>query len=120
MENQPYRYSKRVAEKAAWEFAQAHPDLHLAVINPSGTLGPLAIGRADGECVQLMRRIMEGGDNGVVSSQTIGWVDVRDVAEAHIRAMHAEIQTMLDRACGAPGARVPSPWEQARALSLAI
>ena len=25
-----------VAEKAAWEFAAAHPDLHLAVVNPSG------------------------------------------------------------------------------------
>eukprot|EP00927_Polykrikos_kofoidii_P066873 TRINITY_DN62433_c0_g1_i1.p1 TRINITY_DN62433_c0_g1~~TRINITY_DN62433_c0_g1_i1.p1 ORF type:complete len:355 (+),score=61.75 TRINITY_DN62433_c0_g1_i1:54-1118(+) len=87
MELQPYRYSKRVAEKAAWEFAEAHPDLHLAIVNPSGTLGPLVMDRADGECVQLMKKILEGGDDGVVSNQTIGWVDVRDVALAHIRAM---------------------------------
>ena len=48
------------------------------------------------------------------------WATLTTDVEAHIRAMHAEIQTMLDRACGAPGARVPSPWEQARALSPAI
>ena len=58
------RYSKRMAEKAAWKFADEHPDLHIAVLNPSGTLGPLVLDRADGECVKLMKRIMEGGDNG--------------------------------------------------------
>jgi len=90
LELQPYRYSKRVAEKAAWEFAAEHPDLHLTVLNPSGTLGPLALSRADGECVKLMKRILEGGDDGAVSNQFIGWVDVRDVAQAHIRAMRPE------------------------------
>ena len=44
------------------------------------------------------------------------WTTLTANVEAHIRAMHAEIQTMFDRACSASGAvRVPSPWEQARA-----
>jgi dihydroflavonol-4-reductase len=86
-ENSPYRYSKRVAELAAWEFHREHSDLHLATICPSGTLGPMVMGRTDGECVQLFKKIMTGGDGGAVSNQTIGWVDVRDVALAHIAAL---------------------------------
>ena len=49
------------------------------------------------------------------------WATRTADVESHIRAMHAEIQTMFDRVCGASGAaRVPSPWEQARALALVM
>eukprot|EP00966_Prymnesium_polylepis_P200760 4651893-Prymnesium_polylepis.1 len=41
-----------------------------------------------------MKRILEGGEGGAVSNQTIGWVDVRDVALAHIRAMEPPARGM--------------------------
>merc|ERR1712159_15872 len=40
IENAPYRYSKVVAEKKAWEIAKKSESLSLAVICPSFVIGP--------------------------------------------------------------------------------
>ena len=42
---------------------------------------------------------------------TDGWAVPTANVDAHLRSIHAELQTMLDRTCGGE-ARVPSPWAQ--------
>jgi nucleoside-diphosphate-sugar epimerase len=80
----PYYKSKTLAERAAWAFAQKN-GLDLAVINPAMMFGPL-LGPEFGTSVGLIRQMMSGKLRRV---PRFGFpvVDVRDVADAHIRAM---------------------------------
>lgn len=80
----PYYKSKTLTERAAWAFAN-EAGLDLAVINPSMILGPL-IGANFGTSIGLIHHLMTGQFEGV---PRFGFsvVDVRDAADAHIRAM---------------------------------
>ncbi len=80
----PYYKSKTLTERAAWAFSH-ETGLDLAVINPSVILGPL-LGRDFGTSVGLIHHLMTGRFQGI---PRFGFsvVDVRDVADAHIRAM---------------------------------
>ncbi len=80
----PYPTSKTLAERAAWDFVAGHPDLELAVVNPVAILGP-PLGKHRGTSVQIIDRLL-GGLPGV-PRVTFGVVDVRDVADLHLRAM---------------------------------
>ncbi|MDM7851170.1 SDR family oxidoreductase [Pseudochrobactrum kiredjianiae] len=82
----PYYKSKTLSEQAAWNFAQ-DTGLDLAVINPSVILGPV-LGRHFGTSVGLLHHLMTGRFDGI---PRFGFsvVDVRDVADAHIRALTA-------------------------------
>jgi len=84
----PYRYSKRLAEEAAWELAK-ELDIELSVMNPSFILGPPVLKRIEGESLSLMARLLEGGGNlaAGVPAACFGICDVRDVADAHIAAI---------------------------------
>jgi dihydroflavonol-4-reductase len=81
----PYARSKTLAERAAWEFAEATPDLALTTINPGFVLGP-PLDRRYGTSVKVVERLLRGTDPALprFGFQT---VDVRDVAALHIRAM---------------------------------
>jgi len=81
----PYDRSKTMAERAAWQFADDHPEIALSVINPGAIFGPVLGGRlsASGE---IIRAMLAGGIPGVPRIG-FGVVDVRDVADAHIAAM---------------------------------
>ena len=59
----------------------------LAVINPSFILGPPPGPRADGESVNLVKRLLDGGLWPYAPPFFFGMVDVRDVAAAHVRAL---------------------------------
>jgi nucleoside-diphosphate-sugar epimerase len=80
----PYYKSKTLTEQAAWTFAR-DVGLDLAVINPSVILGPL-LGTKFGTSVGLIYQLMLGHFEGI---PRFGFsvVDVRDTADAHIRAM---------------------------------
>jgi nucleoside-diphosphate-sugar epimerase len=80
----PYYRSKTLAEQAAWAFA-TKSGLDLAVINPAMIFGPL-LGPEFGTSVGLIQQMMSGKLRRV---PRFGFpvVDVRDVADAHIRAM---------------------------------
>ncbi|MEA4906358.1 MAG: aldehyde reductase [Anaerolineaceae bacterium] len=81
-----YGKSKTLAERAAWEFmAREGGDLTLSVINPVGIFGP-ALGPDISTSLQIIQRIMNGGLP-AVPRLVYGCVDVRDVADLHIRAM---------------------------------
>jgi nucleoside-diphosphate-sugar epimerase len=83
----PYARSKTVAERAAWDLVEERGETgKLAVVNPGAIIGPvLSDGRSFS--LQLVERLL-GGAPGV---PRIGYsiVDVRDVADLHLRAMTA-------------------------------
>ncbi|KAI0517317.1 NAD dependent epimerase/dehydratase [Xylaria bambusicola] len=89
---QTYRASKTLAEKAAWEFVEKEkPNFDLVTINPPFVFGPVVhhlasladINTSNGNMVALIagRWKAEIPPTGVYL-----WVDVRDVAKAHVEA----------------------------------
>jgi nucleoside-diphosphate-sugar epimerase len=81
-----YVRSKTVAELAAWEFmAREGGALELAAVNPTAVFGP-ALGAQLSTSVALLRRMLQGGLPGN-PRLSFGVVDVRDVADLHLRAM---------------------------------
>jgi nucleoside-diphosphate-sugar epimerase len=82
----PYVKSKTLAERAAWDFiADEGGDLELAVVNPVGVFGPV-LGPDYSTSILLVQRLMDGAMPGC-PRLCFGVVDVRDVADLHIRAM---------------------------------
>lgn len=83
-----YAKSKTLAERAAWDFVQSDgggPEL--AVVNPVGVFGPV-LGPDYSTSIQLIKRLIEGAMPGL-PNVAFGIVDVRDVADLHVRAMTA-------------------------------
>jgi nucleoside-diphosphate-sugar epimerase len=81
-----YAKSKTLAERAAWEFiARDGGSLELAVVNPVAVFGPV-LGPDFSTSVQLLRILMDGGMPRCPRLY-FGIVDVRDVADLHLRAM---------------------------------
>jgi nucleoside-diphosphate-sugar epimerase len=80
----PYVKSKTLAERDAWDFAAAH-DVDLSVINPVGIFGPVL-----GPDIAASIRIVEGllaGKPPLLPRASFAVVDVRDVADLHLRAL---------------------------------
>lgn len=89
-----YRASKKFAEKAAWDFvANEKPNFDIATINNTYTFGPIQRSLPDLEAMNTsnhrIRDIVQGKMRDEISSTAPVWtfVDVRDVALAHVRAM---------------------------------
>jgi nucleoside-diphosphate-sugar epimerase len=81
-----YPKSKTLAERAAWEFmAREGGALELAVVNPVGVFGPVLNGDLPAS-VQIVQRMLNGGVP-ACPRLYFGVVDVRDVADLHLRAM---------------------------------
>jgi nucleoside-diphosphate-sugar epimerase len=81
-----YVKSKTLAERAAWDFiAKEGGGLELSVVNPVAVFGPV-LGPDFSPSVLLLRRLMDGSVPGCPRLY-FGVVDVRDVADLHIRAM---------------------------------
>jgi nucleoside-diphosphate-sugar epimerase len=81
-----YVKSKTIAERAAWDFiAREGGGLELAVVNPVGVFGPV-LGPDYSTSISIVQRLMDGAMPGC-PRLAFGVVDVRDVAELHLRAM---------------------------------
>jgi nucleoside-diphosphate-sugar epimerase len=81
-----YAKSKTLAERAAWDFiASEGSGLELSVINPVGIFGP-ALGPDYATSVQIVQRFLDGAVP-FCPRISFGGVDVRDVADLHLRAM---------------------------------
>ena len=82
-----YIKSKTVAEKSAWEFIEREGNgLELSVINPVGIFGPVIGGITSASLDVAVSSILNGNLE-YTPTFTMGVVDVRDVADIHIRAM---------------------------------
>jgi nucleoside-diphosphate-sugar epimerase len=81
-----YAKSKTLAERAAWDFmAREGGDMELSVVNPVGVFGP-ALGADFSTSIEIIKRMMDGALP-AVPRVTFGVVDVRDVADLHLKAM---------------------------------
>jgi nucleoside-diphosphate-sugar epimerase len=81
-----YPKSKTLAERAAWDFiAKEGGGLELSVVNPVGVFGPV-LGPDYSTSIVIIQRMMDGSLPGCPHLY-FGVVDVRDVADLHIRAM---------------------------------
>jgi len=86
LQHNPYSYSKTLAEAEAWKMAEAQNHWRLVVINPSLVIGPGINPNATSESFNLVRQFGDGRAKMGVPKFYIGVVDVRDVADAHVRA----------------------------------
>lgn len=119
----PYVRSKALAERAAWDLVEERGERdRLATINPGAILGPV-LGEERSFSLQMVERLLKG----VPGAPRIGFsvVDVRDVADMHLRAMTApeaggerfiavarfmwmaEVAAVLRERLGPSAARVP-------------
>jgi dihydroflavonol-4-reductase len=84
----PYYLSKTLAEREAWAFVQSRrPAFDLVVLNPFLVVGPSltpSVNPSNRVLVDLLNGTFPG-----ILGLTWGFVDVRDVALAHLRAMDA-------------------------------
>jgi dihydroflavonol-4-reductase len=121
-----YVKSKTLAERAAWDFiATEGGGLELAVVNPVGVFGPV-LGPDYSTSILLVQRLMDGAMPGC-PRLWFGLVDVRDVADLHLKCMTnpaargerflavageflsiAEIARILKKRLGAAARRVPT------------
>jgi nucleoside-diphosphate-sugar epimerase len=80
-----YVRSKAIAERAAWDFVKDEGGgLELSVVNPTGIFGPV-LGPDASSSIELVVRLLKGMPG--CPRLYFGVVDVRDVADLHIRAM---------------------------------
>jgi dihydroflavonol-4-reductase len=81
----PYVKSKTLAERAAWDFVKGAPGMALTTINPVVVTGP-PLDRYFGSSVSIVERVLAAKDP-MLPNFGFGIVDVRDVAEMHLRAL---------------------------------
>lgn len=88
-----YERSKVIAERAAWDWhAREGGTLELVTVCPGAVIGPV-LGRDFSASIDIVKKLIDGSLPGL---PRFGWplVDVRDVADLHVRAMRG------DRAAG--------------------
>lgn len=81
-----YEKSKVLAERAAWDFIREEGGtLELAVINPVAIFGP-PLGASKSPSLGLLKLLLSGSWK-AIPNIPLNVVDIRDVADLHIRAM---------------------------------
>ncbi|WP_446743643.1 SDR family oxidoreductase [Silvibacterium acidisoli] len=121
----PYQKSKTLSERAAWDFiAKEGRGLELSVVNPTAVLGPVLA--ADySHSIRIVQQLMDGLPG--CPKINSGFVDARDVADLHLRAMidpaangerfiaisgeslwMLDLARILKRRMGATAAKVPT------------
>ncbi|GAU43987.1 hypothetical protein TSUD_135460 [Trifolium subterraneum] len=87
-----YTLSKTLAEAAAWKFANENR-IDMVVINPTMVVGSLLQPEVN-ESVETILKLINGIP---FPNKAFGWVDVKDVARAHVKAY--EIASASGRYC---------------------
>jgi len=81
-----YNKSKVMAERGAWQFIREEGNgLEFCTVNPMGIFGP-SLGPELSSGFELLRNIMNGTMKAIPNME-LGIVDVRDVADLHLKAM---------------------------------
>ena len=81
-----YIRSKAIAERAAWDWLAAEGGaLQMASVNPGAVIGPV-LGNDFSPSIEIVKKLLEGSLPGL---PRFGFplVDVRDIADLHVRAM---------------------------------
>ncbi|XP_047327137.1 phenylacetaldehyde reductase-like [Impatiens glandulifera] len=87
-----YMLSKTLAEEAAWKFAK-EKGIDMVVINPTVVIGSMLQPTVNLTC-GLILDLMNGLES---YRDLVGWINVKDVADAHIQAF--EIPSANGRYC---------------------
>ncbi|XP_047327138.1 phenylacetaldehyde reductase-like [Impatiens glandulifera] len=87
-----YQLSKTLAEEAAWKFVK-EKGIDMVVINSSAVIGSMFNSSLNLTCV-IVLNLMNGLQ---LYKDLIGWINVKDVADAHIQAF--EISSANGRYC---------------------
>lgn len=123
---EPYIRSKTYAERAAWDFIEREgEDTELVVLNPTGVFGPV-LGPDYSASINLVQAMLTGAMPRV-PDVWVTPVDVRDLADLHLRAMSTpgaagrrfiaasddlvslpQVAQLLRRHLGPDAARVPT------------
>lgn len=88
-----YRASKKLAEQAAWDFvANNATNFDIVTINPPLVVGPIKPYLQSLESIntsneRVLSIVTGKSKDGLPPTGTYLWVDVRDVAEAHVNAL---------------------------------
>lgn len=89
-----YRASKTFAEKAAWDFVEKEkPSFDIATLSPPLVLGPVIHYLQSLDSIntsnERVRNLIQGKlkESGLPPSGVYIWVDVRDLALAHVKAL---------------------------------
>jgi len=81
----PYQRSKTLSERAAWDFvAREGNGLELSAVNPVAVMGPV-LGPDYSHSIRMIKNMMDGQPGNPKLNSC--FVDVRDVADLHLRAM---------------------------------
>ncbi|WP_429922948.1 NAD-dependent epimerase/dehydratase family protein [Agrobacterium vitis] len=86
VQNNPYHYSKVLAEKEAWKIQGEQSRWSLTTINPGMILGPSLTPASESGSLFLLDEMFKGYFFYGMPDLSLACVDVRDVAQAHIRA----------------------------------
>jgi len=86
LDHQPYAYSKTLAEHVAWEIARLQNRWDLVVLNPGFMIGPAVNPASSGVSNSMMKDLASGRFKHGMIDLWFGVVDVRDAAEAHLKA----------------------------------
>ena len=82
----PYNYSKVLAEKEAWKMYDAQDRWSLVVLNPGFVMGPSLTNASGSASISFIQDLLNGKQKMGVPELYFSFVDVRDVARAHILA----------------------------------
>lgn len=92
-----YRGSKKLAEKAAWDFVEKEkPNFTITTLCPPLVLGPVVHYFNDLSSIntsnEIVRDMIQGKfkKDGLPPTRVVIWVDVRDLALAHVRAVEKD------------------------------
>lgn len=99
-----YMKSKTLAEKVAWDYQAEHPGFDLVTILPTFIMGPAPCG--DGTSIGFMKSVLNGSQSEIPRGRR-GFVDVRDVAMAHLKAI--QIPEAANKRFILYNERVPTP-----------
>ncbi|KAI4373661.1 hypothetical protein MLD38_011764 [Melastoma candidum] len=80
-----YMLSKTLAEEAAWNFTN-EKGIDMVVINPAVVIGPLLQPTLNTGSSEILN-LLNGSE--IFDDMPSGWVNVRDVVEAHVKAFEA-------------------------------
>jgi dihydroflavonol-4-reductase len=86
LDHQPYSLSKVLAEREAWKIAEGQSRFRLVTVNPSLVLGPAINDLPTSESFSIIKQLLDGTMKAGAPDLRLGVVDVRDVAEQHLRA----------------------------------
>jgi nucleoside-diphosphate-sugar epimerase len=90
LQNNPYHYSKVMAEREAWSINEGQSRWSMVAINPGLILGPTLTPSSESGSLFLLDEMLRGHFFYGAPGFSFTYVDVRDVALAHLRAAERE------------------------------